>query len=174
MLFLQLIKKLIKLLRSAASPFQVAGGFILGMMLGFISFKTLLAVPVVLCIIILNVNLASVIFAFLLFRFIAYLADPLLHSLGYWILVDVSPLRSFWTTLSTIKLVPYTRFNNTVVMGSFIVSLVLLIPLYVVVKKFIINYREKYEPKIKKWKIIQILQSSRLIQWFSRIKNLRA
>ncbi len=172
MLILQLISKLVKLLRSAAAPFQIAGGFILGMILGFIGFKTLIAAPIIVCIIVLNVNLASVIFAVVLFRFIAYLIDPFIHSLGYFILVDVEPLRSFWTTLYTIKLVPYTRFNNTVVMGSFIISIVLLIPLYIAVKKFIIAYKQKYEPRIQRWKIIQILRSSALVRWFNRVKNL--
>ncbi len=172
MLILQLISKLVKLLRSAAAPFQIAGGFILGMMLGFIGFKTLIAAPIIICIIVLNVNLASVIFAIVLFRFIAYLIDPLIHSLGYWILVNVEPLRSFWTTLYSVKFVPYTRFNNTVVMGSFIISIILLVPLYIAVKRFIIAYKQKYEPRIQKWKIIQILRSSALVRWFSRVKDL--
>lgn len=172
MLFLQLLSKLVKLLRSAAAPFQIAGGFILGMMLGFIGFRTLISVPVMLCIIVLNVNLASVIFAAVLFRFIAYLMDPLIHALGYWVLVDVEQLRSVWTTLYSVKFVPYTRFNNTVVMGSFIIALVLLVPLYLAVKKFIVSYKQKIEPRIQKWKIIQVLRSSALVRWFTRVKNL--
>ncbi len=172
MLILQLIGKLVKLLRSAAAPFQIAGGFILGMMLGFVGLKTLIAAPIIVCIIVLNVNLASVIFAAVLFRFIAYLIDPFIHSLGYWILADVEPLRNFWTTLYTLKFVPYTRFNNTVVMGSFIISIILLVPLYIAVKRFIIAYKQKYEPRIQKWKIIQILRGSALMRWFNRVKNL--
>ncbi len=172
MLILKLISKLVKLLRSSAAPFQIAGGFIFGMMLGFIGFKTLLAAPVIVCILVLNVNLASVIFAIVLFRFIAYLIDPFIHSLGYFILADVEPLRSFWTTLYTTKIVPYTRFNNTVVMGSLIISIVLLIPLYIAVKKFIIAYKQKYEPRIQRWKIIQMLRGSALVRWFNRVKNL--
>jgi uncharacterized protein (TIGR03546 family) len=172
MLFLQLVGKLVKLLRSAAAPFQIAGGFILGMMLGFIGVRTLIAAPIVLCIIVLNVNLASVIFAAILFRFIAYLIDPFIHALGYWILVDIEPLRSVWTTLYSMKFVPYTRFNNTVVMGSFIIAIILLAPLYIAVKKFIVAYKQKYEPRIQKWKIIQALRSSALVRWFTRVKNL--
>ncbi len=174
MLFLKLLAKLVRLLRSGADPRQIAGGFVLGMMLGLLSFRTLISVPIVLIIIIVNVNLASAMVGFIIFRALAFFADPLLHSLGYWVLVYSDTLKEFWITLYNVRFVPYTRFNNTVIMGNLIASLVLIIPIFLGVKRLIIGYREKYEEKIQRWKIIKILRSSSLFRWFTKLKELGA
>ena len=174
MFFLQLFGKLIKLLRSADKPGQLAGGFILGMMLGLVSFKSLFVAPVILLIIVLNVNLSMTIFAFILFKLIAFLFDRIFHSLGYWLLVDLEFLQEVWRTLAGIKIVPYTRFNNTVVLGSFFASLLLLIPVFIGVKRFLMKYKEKYQPKIEKLKFVRALKGSKLYTIFSKIVNLGA
>jgi uncharacterized protein (TIGR03546 family) len=172
MIFLKLLGKLIKLLRSAASPAHIAGGFVLGMMIGFISLRSLFAPIVIILIIILNVNVSSAIFAALLFRLIVFLIDPFLHSLGYWILVDVSPLKGVWSFLYNRPIFPYTPFNNAVVMGSFILSVVLLSPFFMRIKAIIRNYRDRYEDKILRWKVINVLRGSKLFRFFGRLKNL--
>jgi uncharacterized protein (TIGR03546 family) len=172
MIFLKLLSKLIKLLRSAASPAHISGGFVLGMMIGFISLRSLFAPIVIILIIILNVNVSSAFLAALLFRLIAFLIDPFLHSLGYWILVDISVLKRVWSFLYNMPIFPYTRFNNTVVMGGLILSVVLLYPVFMGIKVLIRNYRDRYEEKILKWKIIKVLRGTKLFKFFGRLKNL--
>jgi uncharacterized protein (TIGR03546 family) len=172
MIFLKLFSKLIKLLRSAASPAQIAGGFVFGMMIGIISLNSLFTPIIILFIIILNVNVTSAILAALLFRLIAFLIDPFLHSLGYWVLVDVSALTRVWEFLYNIPIFPYTRFNNTVVMGGLILSVVILYPVFKGISVLIRNYREKYEERIKKWKIIKVLSGTKFFKFFGGLKNL--
>jgi uncharacterized protein (TIGR03546 family) len=173
MLPLQFISKLIKILRSAASPSQIAGGFILGFIIGMSpSVLSLLNFFLIFLIIILNVNIATALFSFALFSAISYLVDPVFHSLGYSMLADLQGLKGLWTFMYNAPLIPYTRFNNTVVMGSLTVSLLLIFPLFYLVKKFIINYREKYEPKVKNWKWIKFLKSSQIYQMYERLKFL--
>jgi len=172
MIFLKLLSKLVKLLRGAASPTQIAGGFVLGMLIGVISLNTLFAPVIILFIVILNVNITSAILAALIFRLIAFLIDPVLHSLGYWVLVDVSALSRVWAFLYNIPIFPYTRFNNTVVIGGLILSVVLLYPVYRGIYVLIKNYREKYEDRIKKWKIIKVLGGSKFFRFLGGLKNL--
>jgi uncharacterized protein (TIGR03546 family) len=171
MIFLKLLSKFVKVLRSAASPAQIAGGFILGMTIGFVSLRSLFAAVIILLIIILNVNITAAIFAALLFRLIAFLVDPFLHSLGYWLLVDVSAFTKAWTYLYNLPIFPYTRFNNTVVMGSLIVTIVLLHPVFWGMRVLIRNYREKYEERIKKWKIIKVLGGSKFFRFLGGLKK---
>ncbi len=173
MIPLQILSKIIKILRSGATPPQIAGGFVLGMMIGLSpSFLNPLNFIPILLLIILNVNLASAIFAYAIFSATAYFLDPLFHSLGYFLLADVQSLRGMWTTLYNIPFVPFTRFNNTVVMGSFITALILLLPLYLGVKKFVVIYRQKYEPRVQNWKWIKMIKARKLFQWYERIKFL--
>ncbi len=167
-----LIKRLVKILKSESKPGQIAGGVVLGMMLGLLTFKTLFAVPIILVVILIRVNLASVLFSILFFRLLAYFIDIPAHYIGYFFLVELKGLHDFWKNLYSIKLMPYTRFNNTVVFGNLIISVILTIPIFVLVKRLVINYREKYEEKIKKWKIIKILSGTKFIKWISGIKGI--
>ncbi len=169
-----LIKRLVKILKSESRPGQIALGFVTGMTLGFISLKTLIALPLVIFVILVRVNIASVLFSYLLFRLISYFIYPVLNRIGYFFLVELDSLRPLWTKLYSIDLVPYTRFNNTLIFGSLVISVLLAIPLYIAVKKLVIGYREKYEEKIKKWKIVKIFSGSRLIKWVSGLKNIGA
>jgi uncharacterized protein (TIGR03546 family) len=172
MIFLKLLAKLIKVLRSGEDPRQIAGGCMLGMVLGLLTFKTLFAAPLLLILILVNVNLASAIVGLFIFRLIGYLADPLLHSLGHWILVDVPGLKGFWTALASIRIVPFTRFNNTLIMGGLIAAAVFAIPLFLGVKRFIIRYREGYQERVQNWKIIKILKGSALFRFLSGVERL--
>ncbi len=173
MIPLQFLSKLLKILRSGATPPQIAGGFILGMIIGLLpSFWNPINILVILLIIILNVNIATALFSFALFSGIAYLMDPAFHSLGYFLLADVRALYGFWTTLYNIPFVPFTGFNNTVVLGSFIAALILLFPVFWLVKRFIIRYREKYEPRVQQLKIVKIMKASGWYRWYERLKIL--
>ena len=173
MFIVQYFSKLLKILRSGASPPQIAGGLILGMMMGLSpSFISLTNLFLVLLLIILNVNISMAIFSYAIFSGIAYLIDPWFHTLGYNLLVNVDGLRGLWTNLYNTPLVPFTRFNNTVVMGSLVISIGLLLPVYFLSKKLVISYREKLEPKVQKMKWVKLLKSNQIYQWYEKIRNL--
>lgn len=173
MFIIQYLSKLLKILRSGASPPQIAGGLILGMMMGLSpSFFTLTNLFLVLLLIILNVNISMAIFSYAIFSGIAYLLDPWFHTLGYSLLVNMEGLRGLWTTLYNAPVVPFTRFNNTVVMGSLVISIGLLIPVYFLSKTLVIKYREKLEPKVKNSKWVKLLKSNQIYQLYEKLKIL--
>ncbi len=128
MIVLKLLGKFIKVLRSAASPKQIAWGFALGAIPGLTPLNSLHNAVVLILLIILNVNITSAILAFLIYSLIAWIFDPLFHTIGYFLLVDIAALKSMLTALYNAPIAPLTRFNNTVVMGSFVSSLILLMP----------------------------------------------
>jgi len=173
MFILKLLSKLLKALRSGASPQQIAGGFILGMILGLTPLWSLHNLLVVVLIIILRVNISMAIFSFLLCSGIAYLLDPLFHGLGYRLLAQISALKGFWTMLYNTAVIPLTRYNNTIVMGSLIISLILIFPMFVIVKKGVVMYREKLEAKVQKFKIVKIMKSSKIYSLYERIRDFR-
>jgi len=172
MIFLKLLSKLIKILRSGETPSQIAWGFVLGMAIGLISLRSLLAAFLILLLIILNVNISAAILSALLFRAIAYFAAPLFHILGYWVLVEVNALHNVWSSLYSLPVVPYTRFNNTVVMGSIAVSIILFYPVFAGIKILLLNYREHFAHRVRTWKVMKILSGSRLVKWFVKVRNL--
>jgi uncharacterized protein (TIGR03546 family) len=169
---LELLAKLFKVLRSGESPNQIAAGFILGMIPGLTPIWNFHNLIVLILLIILRVNFAAAIFSFILFSAFAYIFDPLFHSLGYYFLVEQTSLHDFWNTFFNTPLLGLSNLNNTVVLGSFIVSLLLLIPMFFLMKKFIIVYRERIDSRLQKLKIVQAIKGSKIYTWYEKIKNL--
>jgi uncharacterized protein (TIGR03546 family) len=86
--------------------------------------------------------------------------------------VDIPGLKGFWTEISSMPAAPYTRFNNTLIMGGLIVAVVLAIPLYIGVKRLIVGYREHVQEKVQNWKIIKILKGTALFRFLSGVEKL--
>ena len=172
MFWLKLITNFIKILREGQTPAQVAGGFALGSILGLSPMLTLQGLLVWLIILVLDVNLSAATFSLGLFALIAYIFDPIFHRLGYFLLVDINGLKALWAALYNAPIAPLTRFNNTVVMGSFVSALVLFTPLYFGMKKFVIAYRATLGVRMHKMKIYQIIDRSSLVQWYKRVRSL--
>ena len=65
-----------------------------------------------------------------------------------------------------------TGFNNTVRMGSFVISLILLIPVYFAVKQGVVYYREHLDSRIQKWKIVQVIKGSKIYNLYEKIRKI--
>ena len=174
MFWIQFITNFLEILRAGQTPKQIAGGFALGVIVGMSPVLTLQGLFVWLVIFVLDVNLSAAFFAFAAFKLIAYVFDPVFHSFGYFLLVDVAAFQSFWTYLYNIPLAPLTRFYNTVVLGSFVAAIICSVPIYFGMKSFVVAYRTHIHAKIEKWKIYQILSKNSLVKWYQRIRNLGA
>lgn len=173
MFWLTLIRDIIKIFREGQSPAQVAGGFALGSLIGFSPVFTLQGALVWLIILLVNVNLGAVTLAFVVCGLAAYLLDPLFHRIGYFLLVNVDFLQGIWTYLYNAPVAPLTRFNNTVVLGSFASALVLFLPIYFGMQRLVVAYRQTIGKRLAQWKVYQIIKSSTLVQWYEKIRDLR-
>jgi len=171
---LQFIGKLVKILHSAATPGQIAGGFILGMIMGLTPFWSLHNLVVILILILLNVNIAMAIFGLLVCSMFAYLLDPLFHSFGYFLLVDLTFMEGIYTALYGIPVIALSRFNNTVIMGSLASSIILLIPVFILIKGGVIHYRESVMGRMEKWKIVKAVKGSKVYSWYSKYAEWRS
>lgn len=172
MIFLKLISSLVKAFREGQTPGQIAAGFSIGVLIGLMPFWTLQAIFLVLVLFFVNLNLAAATLGILLADFAGYLLDPLFHDLGYFVLTQVPFLQNLWEKLYNLPIVPYTRFYNTVTLGSLLIGLLLTIPAYAGMKKLVLVYRGGLETRIKKWKIVRMVRGSKLVQWYLRIRDM--
>jgi len=172
MFWLKFIVNFIKILREGQTPAQVAGGFALGSILGLSPMLTLQGVLVWLIILVLDVNLSAATFSLGLFAMIAFIFDPVFHRLGYFLLVNVDSLKGLYTALYNAPIAPLTRFNNTVVMGSFVSAFILFLPIYFGMKKFVIAYRATLGVRMQKMKVYQLIDRSAIVQWYKRIRDI--
>src|SRR4029453_10490398 len=100
------------------SPRQLALGCAFGLLLGLLPKGNLLAAFVALLFFTLRVNLSAGMLSALFISFIAGYFDPINHRLGL-LLLNAAPLQPLWKRFYNTPFVPWTRFNNTVVLGSF-------------------------------------------------------
>jgi len=172
MFWFKFISKFIKVLRSGESPGLIAGGFAMGFVVGMTPLWTLQNMLILLAAILIKVNLAAVFFALFLFSFVAYLFDPIFHDLGYFVLANLETMRGLWTSLYNMPVAPFTRFYNTVVMGSLLIALLLTYPVYLGAKQGIISYRRSWGEKIEKSKFVKAIKGSALFKWYVKIRDL--
>lgn len=116
-------------IKSTDTPRMLAISVALGMILGMVPKGNLLAVGLVMGILATRVNVAVAMISALGFSLIGPMADPLTHRLGLWVLTRPA-LWPHWARLYELPLAPWTSFNNTVVMGSFLLGVALFYPSY--------------------------------------------
>ena len=157
--------KFFRVLNSDVSPNQIAGGIMLGFILGLTPFWSLHNAVVILLVCLLRINVASVLLSFAGFSVIAYLFDPLMEKLGYSVLT-LDSMREFWTGWYQIDILRLAQFNNTLVMGSLLLA-VLLSPVVFFLGRFIVvNYRQRILAWVEKTRLVKALKASK---WYQRV-----
>lgn len=173
MLFaIKVIAKVFAALNGEVSPRQIAAGFAVGAWIGLLPFGILPTVLLLLSLVV-NVNLAILFVATALFEIFGFAFDPLANRIGFALLVKADGLREFWTQLYNMPVVPYTRFNNTIVMGSVVLGLVLLAPLYFLARVGVEAYRTKYRDRIRGSRFMKAVQASTFYKYYVTFRDLR-
>ncbi|MDD5259864.1 MAG: TIGR03546 family protein [bacterium] len=170
MFWFKTIRQVIAIFRSNQDPDEIGAGFALGSIIGLNPTNTLHNYVILLLLFLLNVNKGAALIGVTLFAMIGYFTDPYAHQIGYKLLVETPALNPFWTRMYNTPIIPFTRFNNTVVLGSLVIALVLFIPAWLISKKFLILYRRNLQEKVNKWKIIQLLQQAKWYEKYLKIK----
>lgn len=173
MIFLPVISKIVGILNDKASPAQVAAGFALGALVGLLPGFGLFSILISALIFLLNVNLSAALLAVPVFKVVGYVIDPLADKIGVAILTGIPQLAPLWTRLYNLPFVPFTRFNNTVVMGNLVLGLILFAPIFISVKKFVIAYRTKWRDRINRLRIVQIYKTGKLYNLWQTINKYR-
>jgi uncharacterized protein (TIGR03546 family) len=152
---LTIIAKLLKVLNSDTNPSQLALAVCFAAALGL----TPLAAPhnalLLFLLLILRINLSLFLISWGLFTLIAYLFDPVSHALGL-ALLQADALQGLWQSLHSSNFWRFLGFNNSLILGSSVVSLVLAAPLFFISRRLITQYRDH---------IIQWVSQSKLGIW---------
>ena len=166
---LKLLRSLVKTLHSDGSPAQIAFGIALGAALGLTPIANVHNLLVVLLLAVLNVSFAAGMFAWAVFVPVGFMLDPMFDRLGRVLLVDTPALRPLWTTWDNVPDLALTNFNNTVVLGSVLVWLLLFVPLYLASRLGVVRYRATIGERVKNSRYYKLLEASQLYnvyRWF--------
>lgn len=112
-----------------ATPSQMAFGLAFGVLVGLVPKGNLLAIGLMMLLCSLRVNLGVGLATVFVTTWAGMLLDPMTHRIGEFLLKNET-LKPLWETMYDTALLPWTDFNNTVVLGSFVVGAGAFVPLY--------------------------------------------
>jgi len=158
---LKLIQSLFGALHSEGTPGQLAAGIVLGSFLGLTPLINIHNAVIFALLLLLNVSFAGGMLGWALFVPIGFLLDPLFDWIGHALLLAPS-LRTTWTSLYNMPIMPLTNFNNTVVLGSVVFALVFAIPLFFALRWAVARYRETVGARVRASKFYRALTASKV------------
>lgn len=156
------ILKLLRVLASEDSPMQISMGVALAMVMGLTPLFSLHNLLVLIILLSFRINLGAFLLAWAFFTGLAYLFDPLFHSLGLSILQHAA-MQDTWTEMYNSTYWRLANFNNTIVMGSFVTAMLAFIPMLLILNFLIRRYRSHVLVFLKKSKLVTWMQSSKMI-----------
>jgi uncharacterized protein (TIGR03546 family) len=163
---LKLLQSLFKTLHSEGTPGQVAAGIMLGAGIGLTPLMSAHNLVLFAAIALLNVSFGGGMLGLALFTPVGFVLDPLFDRIGL-ALLTAPGLKGLWTAWYNIPLLPYTNFNNSVTLGSFVFWLGSTVPLYFLAKWAIARYRATYGQKVMNSKLMKGLKASKVYNVYS-------
>lgn len=108
---------------------QLALGIMFGMCTGMIPKDSLLPYGFLILLMLTTANLTCAIISGFAFTAFTWIATPITDRVGHWVL-SLTSLEPLWARIYEMPLIGWTRFENTVVMGSLVLAMAMAIPVY--------------------------------------------
>jgi uncharacterized protein (TIGR03546 family) len=161
----------LRLLNSDTDTKPLAAGLSMGLVLGFSPFLSLQTMIVLVLCLFFRIQLGAALLSAFFFKFVAFIFDPLTDIIGRWVL-ESETLRPTFISLYNMPVIPYTNFNNSIVMGSGLVGFILAIPMYFVFRILIIEYRLTVVQRIQGTQLWKAMRATKVFQWYATYNKL--
>lgn len=162
---LGILRQFIKGLTSDTDPSQIGWGIALGFVIGLIPKANLTAQLLLVLLMALKVNIPMGLITMFLVSFVNPLFDKVTDPLGY-ALLSAEPLAPLWTALYNLPVVPWTGFNNTVLLGGLLAGAALFFPVYLAGRRFGVYYNAGLRDKVMNSRVVKGLKASFLFDWY--------
>ena len=164
------IVKLISVLNSKTNPNEIALGVVMGMFAGFLMGAPLILVVIFMMLVVLNANMSVFFLSIMVFKLLAFGVDFAGDKIGY-ALLTMDAVKNAGTAMMSMPLVPFTKFNYTVITGNFIIAVILTPLVWIASVKFVPFYREKIQSKVDKFKIVKMIKMSSAFKIYDSYKG---
>lgn len=165
MLVIKFLQTLFKALNSDGTPGQVGMGMAVGLAFGLTPLLSLHNVVVLAVAMLTTVSMPGVFLGWAVATPLGFMLDPLFDQVGM-ALLTTDALTPFFVWVVNTPGVALSRLNNTIVVGSLVSWLVLLIPAFFGFRVFVVQYRAHIYAKVQQWKLVQVLKTSKLYQLY--------
>ncbi len=163
---LTLLAKLLHALNSENSTRQIALAIALGFIVGLSPLFTLHNVAILFLVMVIRVHFGSFILAVSFFSGVGYLLSGLSISVGEGLLTSPA-LNSVFTTLYQFSIFKLAHWHNTYVLGSFVVGIMLAVPIYFISQFLIVKYRIHIMAFFEKFRIVKALKASKFYRLYT-------
>ena len=140
--------KFLKLLNSEQAPHQLSLGLSFAMFIGFTPTFSLHNLLVLFLLLMLRANISAFMLGWALFSLLGLLLDPLFHSIGH-SLLHQADLQTMWTGMYNNSFWRLTNFNNTILLGSLLFSVVAFIPFFLLSNRLVRLYRDRLQSRLQ-------------------------
>jgi len=164
-LILKQLFAFIKLLNSDTGNISLAAGMTCGFILGMTPTLSLHSLLIFLILFFFRIQIGAALLAAFFFKFVAFLLDPVFNAVGSQVL-EMPSLQGILTTLYNMPLIPFTRFNNSIVMGSAVITFALSPLVFILSQMFINKYREVVVSRFKTTKVWKAVEATKFYQWY--------
>lgn len=148
---IKLISSVRKAIAGRRYPSQLAWAVAFGLLLGIVPHGNLLALALLILVLSLKLNHAMAGLTAVLTTLFAFKLDPITHQIGDFLLSQPR-INEAAVNAWALPVVPWTALNNTVVLGSLVVGVVALLPVFVVTYPVFRVFKpreEEAEPVVK-------------------------
>lgn len=170
-LLLKQIFDLIKLLHSETGTQQIAWGVSMGFILGMTPAFSLQTLLVFILLFIFRIQMGAAFLSAFFFKFIAFFLDPIFNWIGSSVL-EMESLKPLFTELYNMPIVPFTRFYNSIVMGSGVVSVALVPVVYFCALISITKYRTTIVAAVANTRWWKAFKATAIFKWYASYENL--
>lgn len=161
---LTLLAKILKVLNSQASPWQIGWAIALGLFAGILPFG-LLSLVIILVVCLFTINLSTFILVWGLTEGLMLLLASPLEQLT-WRYGQQDGLLNLLANTETLQLL---HLHHTLTLGAFVLGALLLLPVAWLSKTLVLQYRSKVMNSIEKWKLTQMLKASKLYALYEKL-----
>lgn len=168
---LKQIFSFLKLLNSDTGTNQIASGIACGLILGFAPALSLQTLLVIALLFFFRIQIgAATIFAFF-FSLVAWMLDPLSHQIGTAVL-EMESLKPLFTEMYNMPIIPLTRFYNSIVMGSAVLSILLSPFVFFASRILIQKYRELILARLQQTKLWKLVKATAFYKFYAKYDEL--
>lgn len=161
---LTLLAKILKVLNSQVSPWQIGWAIALGLFAGILPFG-LLSLVIILVVCLFTINLSTFILVWGLTEGLMLLLASPLEQLT-WRYGQQDSLLKLLANTETLQLL---HLHHTLTLGAFVLGALLLLPVAWLSKTLVLQYRSKVMNSVEKWKLTQMLKASKLYALYEKL-----
>ena len=161
---LTLFAKILKVLNSEASPWQIGWAIGLGLLAGLLPFG-FLTLLILLIVCLFTINLSTFLLVWGVCSGLMFIFGDALEALT-WQYAQQPGLLQLLASTETLQLL---HLHHTLVLGAFVLGLLLLLPIAWLGSLLVAQYRLRVMSKLQKLRIVQMLNATKLVQLYQKL-----